>query len=367
MQTTRTFDYPDDGPVQIGAVARTEIESYLSTHGEDRYPESLIGRLRVLGVFGATIPRQYGGLEWAPGDVARLVYELARGWQPLAGLVGTHLRLCREVFRHGTAEQRSTWLPAMAAGDLIFARAYHESGVDDPDRLRSRSDCRGPLGTLNGHKDWVTNARHADRIVAIAREGGATLAVVVDPRRRGVAVGDELPRPGMRGVSLAGVTFSNYEFDPDRDVLGGRLHDVAGSVRAHDMTGYVSRALGSADAVVDCALRCVRDGIERRSAQAQGAIRLRVGELCVQVSAMRAVWLEAIGPAPSLSSDEAKVFCTSTLKEVIGTAAMLCGGAGYAGSDGTLGRHYRDALALQIVGAPNDALLGHIGERALTG
>ena len=367
MRTTRTFDDSDDRFVQVEAFARVEIERYLSQHDEDSYPVELVDRMRALGIFGATIPRQYGGLEWGRAEVARLTYELARGWQPLAGMVGTHLRLCRDVIGHGTEEQKRAWLPAMAAGELVFARAYHERGVDDPVSLRCRAECRGDAGTLNGHKSWVTNARHADRIAAIARDSGATVMVVVDPRRPGVAVGEELSRPGMRGVSLAEVTFSDCGFDPDGDVLGGRGHDVAESVRGHDMTGYVSRALGSADAVVDCALRCVRGGIGARSQQAQGAIRMRVGELTVRVSAMRAVWRDVTGPAPSLSTAEAKVFCTSALHDVIDTAAMLCGGAGYAGRDATLGRHHRDALALQIVGAPNDTLLWHVGDRALAG
>ena len=350
---------------RVREFARTEIGSYLAAHGEMGYPAGLVDRLRGLGVFGVTVSPEYGGLGWEAADVAQLIYELARGWQPLAGLVGTHLKLCRDVARHGTAPQQDALLPAMAAGGLICARAYHEKGNNGPELLQASIRYRGGVGVLNGHKNWVTNARHADRVIAIARDGQSVAAVIVDPRRPGVSIGEELPRPGMLGVSLAEVTFSGYEFDPDADVLGGRGHDIAESLRGHDMTGYVSRAVGSADAVHSWARGFVRTTIGGRPPDARGAIELRLGELSTLVSAMRVVWQGVTGPSPRISPDQAKVFCGTSLQEVIRAAVALCGGAGYAGHDSTLTRHYRDALALQIVGAPNDVLLSRIGVREL--
>jgi len=348
----------------IREFTRVDVANHLATRAEADYPEGLVARLRELGVFGANIPQEYGGLELGSADVASLSYDLARGWQSLASLVGTHLKLNREVLRSGTPHQKETLLPAMATGRHICARAYHEKGRNDPELLRTSVEYRGSIGVLNGHKDWVTNARHADRVFAIARGGDQTLAIIVDPQRPGVHIGDELPRPGMLGVSLAEITFVDYEFDPDRDVLGGRGHDVTDSIRAHDMSTYVTRALASADVVSAWAVQFVRDSAGRRP-DVQGAINLRVGELSIRVSAMRAVWHEIISSSGRISADEAKVFCSTTLHDVVRAAVVLCGGAGYAGSDSTLSRHYRDALALQVVGAPNDALLSRVGAQAL--
>jgi alkylation response protein AidB-like acyl-CoA dehydrogenase len=220
---------------------------------------------------------------------------------------------------------------------------------------------------LNGHKDWVTNGRDADRVLAIARADGVTVGVLVDPRRPGVTVGPELPRPGMLGVSLTGITFTDYEFDPDEDVLGGWGHDLTAVLLGHDVTSYAARSAGSADAVLDHAVRFVRAGLAGRAPEVRGAIRLRVGELATKAAVMRTVWHALLdpGPAPRMTSAEAKVYCTGTLQDVVREAAALCGGAGYA--DHTLGRHYRDALALLITGAPNDVLLSRIGERELAG
>lgn len=95
--------------------ARTEVGRYLAAHPEDRYPELLVRQLARLGAFAATVPAEHGGAGWSRGEVARLGYELGRAWQPLAGLVGTHLKLCRLVLAHGTPEQRRGWLAPMAA------------------------------------------------------------------------------------------------------------------------------------------------------------------------------------------------------------------------------------------------------------
>ncbi|MFK4066301.1 acyl-CoA dehydrogenase family protein [Streptomyces sp. NPDC029674] len=362
---------------RIAQFARQEIGPYLAAHPEDRYPLTLVRRLAQLGAFGAAVPTRYGGGGRSRRELAVIGYELGRGWQPLAGLVGTHLKLCRQLVEHGTARQRERWLGPMARGETVFARAYHEQGVGDPTGLRTRATPHGRSAVLNGRKSWVTNARHADRVLAIARSGDATVGVFVDPGRPGVTVGPELPRPGLLGVSLAEITFTDYEFDPEEDVLGGWEHDLTGSLLAHDVTSYTARAVGSADAVLEHAVRFVRAGLAHRPAEVQGAIRLRVGELATKVTAMRTVWralLEPLAPehevlpqAPytPITSPAAKVFCTSALQDVVRDAASLCGGAGYAAHDHTLGRHYRDALALPIVGAPNDVLLYRIGERAL--
>jgi alkylation response protein AidB-like acyl-CoA dehydrogenase len=211
----------------------------------------------------------------------------------------------------------------------------------------------------------VTNARHADRILALVRDGQATLGILVDPTADGVEIGPELPRPGVLGVSLAKVTFDGYAFNPERDVLGGPGYDLTDSLRAGDLRGYTARAVACADAVCDQAVRFAARTIGQRPPDAQGAIRLRVGDVRARTAAMRAIWTNLLGPAPAVGSDEAKVVCTTLLQEVVRACALLCGGAGYADPHNALGRHFRDALALPIVGSPNDVLLSRIGSTAL--
>src|SRR5688500_4217080 len=83
----------------------------------DEYPEALVAGLRDLGLFGATIPEEYGGLGLDTTTYARIVEEIAAGWMSLTGVVNTHL-ICATLIRlHGTEDQKRTWLPQMATGD----------------------------------------------------------------------------------------------------------------------------------------------------------------------------------------------------------------------------------------------------------
>lgn len=351
---------------QARSFAELDVPRYLTDRSEDEYPEPLVTRMREMGVFGANVPVQYGGLGCGERTTAQLIYFLARGWQSLASLAGTHLKLCGQMLRHGTDRQRSTWLPAMASGAAVFARAYHEQGRGDPGELETHVRDAAGRRTLHGRKDWVTNARHADRILALVRDGSTTLGVLVDPSADGVEIGPELPRPGMLGVSLSAVGFDGYVFDPEHEVLGGPGHDLTESLREGDLRGYTARAVACADAVLDCAVRFAARTVGQRSPQAQGAIRLRLGEVRARAAAMRAVRNDLDGPSPAVRPDEAKVVCTALLQEIVQACVQLCGGAGYADPDNALSRHYRDALALTIVGASNDVLLSRIGSAALS-
>ncbi|MFI6663169.1 acyl-CoA dehydrogenase family protein [Streptomyces sp. NPDC050523] len=344
---------------------RRYVAEYLARHRETDYPEELVARMRALGVFGATVPVGFGGSGLPSGEVLEIVYELARAWQPLAGMAGTHLKLCRDVERHGTTLQKQTLLPAMASGEMICARGYTEQGRTDPERLAATITLEEGRGILNGRKNWVTNALHADRILVVARRDEIAQCVIVDPARPGVEVGPDLPRPGMLGVSLAEVRLTGYEFDPERDLLGGPECDVTASLRGHDVTRYLTRAIGSADAVLAWLCAFVDSTLEQRLPEVRSVMAARVGQIAIQVAAMRAVWRDAISTAPGVTADEAKVFCTTVLHGVMSDAIGVCGGSGYAGEDATLTRHYRDAVALQVFGAPNDALLTHIGECTL--
>ncbi|MER5886761.1 acyl-CoA dehydrogenase family protein [Streptomyces sp. NPDC001941] len=355
---------PQNPRIRLSEVAAT-VQTYLDQHSATQYPHALVKELARQGVFGATVPLEYDGSACDPTQAAQLSYTLARSWQALAGLVGTHLKLCRQAAEHGTETQKAQWLPAMASGRTICARGYHEQAVADPRELRTRAELRGTEGALHGSKHWVTNARHADRILVIARTDRATVGVWVDPTRSGVLLGEDLPRAGMLGVSLAEVHLDDYRFDPEADTLGGWNHDLTDALQSYDVTSYATRAIAAVDAVHERVLTLVRAAHAGRSEAALGAITLRLGELAVTRAAMHAVWRDATTSRPATGSRHAKVFCTASLQQFLAVAVPLCGGAGFAGEDDIVARHYQDAIALSITGQPNDMLMSRLGEEDL--
>ncbi|MCX4515835.1 acyl-CoA/acyl-ACP dehydrogenase [Streptomyces sp. NBC_01619] len=351
--------------VRLSAEIDNVVRNHVREHGATRYPGELMVELAQREVFAATVPSEYRRRNIVP-QPEEISYTLARSWQALAGLVGTHLKLCRQVAEHGTSFQKEQWLPAMAAGDIICARGYQERGRNDPRRLKTRAERHGHTGLLTGEKHWVTNARDADRIVVIAVTDSATVGVWVDPSRPGVCIGKDLPRAGMHGVSLAEIYLDRYEFDPATETIGGWNHDLTAALRSYDVTSYATRAVAAADSVFEGVLAFTRNTLGGRSESATGGVTLRIGELAVLRQALRSAWHSCTSSQPSMDPRHAKVFCTSTLQRFLAAAVPLCGGTGFAGVDNTIARQYQDAIALTITGQPNDLLLQRLGEEELT-
>lgn len=327
---------------------------------EDTYPATLVDWLRTEELFGANIPEEFGGLGLPPAEISEVTRNVAKCCQPLAGLLGTHLRACLYLLRVGTTEQKAEWLPRMATGEVVFAHAYNELNRKDFGSFQVTVT----NGRLNGTKDWSTNARHADHMIVIARADQGLRAVILPTDRPGIEVGNDLPRPGMLGVSLTPVTFNNVEVDPARDFVGGPDIDVTQFILDNERgssLAFAARAVGAAEAVFDASVGHVSTTVLSRSAVASGAIALRVGELAAEVHALRSAWRTAVAGGDPDEAHLAKVFCTEALQRVVTRSVALVGGPAYAGTSEFWSRHYRDSLALLLIDTPNDVLLHRIG------
>ena len=240
----------------------------------------------------------------------------------------------------GTVEQKQTFLPRLASGALGVSHADHEQGNRTTSTFETVVRRDGTRLVLSGIKHWVTNAAHAELVVVIARgvddltKSGA-LAVLVDPSRRGVIVGDELPRPGIHGISLASVVFDGYEIAGDNEILGGLDADIDGFITRFEpgsSLGFAARAVGAGQAAVADLYAFLARRPSAGSADA--IIDYRVGEVAVRLSAMEAV-LErvglALGPPPSAADAHiVKVFCSEELQRLVADCMMIKGGAPYA-------------------------------------
>src|SRR5581483_10082399 len=128
----------------------------------DEYPQPLVDRMKELGLFGATIPVEYGGLGLAYGTYARIVEELCRGWMSLSGVLNTHLMFAFVLGMHGTAEQKARWLPAMARGEHRAALCLTEPHAgSDAQAIRTTAVRRGDAYVVDGSKMFITNAETA--------------------------------------------------------------------------------------------------------------------------------------------------------------------------------------------------------------
>ena len=348
------------------------VLTYLAVPGnEQRYPGELVDEMASHGFFGMNIASNHGGSELALPDSLAVTRILGSGWQSLAGLLGTHLRAALYFAQIGTPEQQQSYLPQMAAGDLVFGHAYHEAHEKDAGGFTTIYD--PDAGTLSGTKHWSTNAAHADRIIVIARtsQEPGLAAIVVDPSRDGVRIGPELDRVGMYGVSLCELSLDRYRVAP-ADVIGGPGGDVPGFMarfRRGSALAFAARAVGSAQALVAHA----HDEIVARSipAGSNEVVSNRFAELALRLSAIESSFEQAVSAPDGLtysgvSSLLAKVFCSRELQAVAQDALMLSGGGGYATEfPNHFARHYRDAAALQMIDTPNDIMVSRVGDELL--
>src|SRR5215467_16361652 len=158
IHTVRTFVDREVMPVA------TEMEH------RDEYPDGLVERLKELGLFGANIPEEYGGLDLDYVTYASIFEELGRGWLGLAGVVGTHSVLCDVLTRFGTEEQKTRYLPRLATGEIRGGLALSETDAGtDVQRLRTNAVRHGDHYVLNGEKMWVTNGRRATIFATLAK------------------------------------------------------------------------------------------------------------------------------------------------------------------------------------------------------
>nr|BFE81001.1 hypothetical protein GCM10020093_036020 [Planobispora longispora] len=148
-----------------------------------RYPTEIVERFRQLGLFGMTIPEEYGGLALDRVSFALVFEEIARGWMGVAGVLGSHSLAAWMIAQHGTEEQKKTYLPDLATGARRTGIALTEPGAGtDLQGIQTRAVRDGDHYVVNGTKTWITNARHADPMPVLVKTS------VTEPAHRGMSL-----------------------------------------------------------------------------------------------------------------------------------------------------------------------------------
>src|SRR6476659_715635 len=136
----------------------------------DEYPAQIVERMKELGLFGANVPEEFGGLALGYSTYAMVIEELARGWMSIVGPLGTHSVICDILFRFGTPEQQARYLPGLASGERRGGLALSEADAGtDVQRLTTTATRQGEGYLINGAKMWITNARHGNTFVLAAK------------------------------------------------------------------------------------------------------------------------------------------------------------------------------------------------------
>jgi alkylation response protein AidB-like acyl-CoA dehydrogenase len=335
----------------------------------DRYPHEIVATMRELGLFGLTVPTEYGGLGADMVSFALVFEEIAKGWMGVAGILGSHSLSCWLLARHGTDEQKRRFLPELATGARRTGIALTEPDAGtDLQGIRTTARRDGDHYVLNGRKTWITNARYADPLPVLCKTDPSA-----DPAHRGMSVllveagmpGFEvlrdLPKLGYKGTESCEVSFDDVRV-PAGNLLGGVEGRGMQQVLSGLETGRINvaaRALGIAQAAYDEALSYAgqREAFGQKIGDFQ-AVQLRIAEMAMQTQAARLMvyWAASradAGHRVDMEAGMAKTFASEAATANALSAMQVHGGYGYS-KEFTVERLYRDAPLMMIGEGTND-------------
>jgi alkylation response protein AidB-like acyl-CoA dehydrogenase len=335
----------------------------------NEFPFELVERMKQIGLFGANVPERYGGQDLSYTIYAMIFEEIALVWMGLAGIVGTHSVMCDIITHFGTEEQKQRYLPILARGDKRGGICLSEPDAGtDLQAIRTTATRRGDYYVINGSKMWVTNGRHGDTFILLAKTDPTAQpahrgmsAFIIEKGEPGLTVSRDIDKLGYKSVETCELLFEDFHV-PTQNLIGGREGEGFKQV----MTGLESerinvaaRGLGVARAAFEEAIRYSQ---QRRTFGKpiceHQAIQLKLADMATRIEAARLLVYAAAekkdrGERCDLEAGMAKLFATETAQECSLEAMRILGGNGYA-KDFPVERFYRDAPLLIIGGGTNE-------------
>ncbi|HJV04360.1 MAG TPA: acyl-CoA dehydrogenase family protein [Actinomycetota bacterium] len=334
----------------------------------DEFPEKVVEQLKEMGLFGLTVPEEFGGAGMDLMTYALVVAELSRGWMSLSGVLNTHFMGVYLLTRHGTDEQQQRWLPRMATGELRAALSMSEPEAgSDVQSIACRAMRDGDHYVVNGTKMWVTNGLRAGLVVLLCKtdpnadppyKGMSLLYVEKEPGARsfeGITIPPNIEKMGYRGVETTELVFEDHRI-PAENLLGGEegkgFHQVMDGIEV-GRVNVAGRAVGLATRAFEEAIAYAqeRKAFGKPIAQHQ-MIQEKLAEMGTKLEAARLMMLSAArkksgGERSDLEAGMAKFFCSEACHEIVTEALRVHGGYGYS-AEYPIERLYRDAPFLLI-------------------
>jgi len=375
---------PDEARSQIVSMVRDFVRRDVEPVAaqldkEDTVPLDLFDKMKDMGLFGITVPEEYGGMGLDYTTFAMIFEELSKGFMSISGAIGTHHVMTYVITHYGTEEQKQRLLPDLAAGRKRGGLALTEpSGGTDVANLQTTADKDGEEYVINGTKMFITNGRYGDTFLLLARTDKTVTpkhqgisAFIIEKGGEGFKVGRDLDKLGYRGLDTCELMFDNFRVGGD-NLVGGEEGKGFGQVMSGLETGRINvaaRAVGVAQAAFDASMRYVqqRETFGVPISQHQ-AIQLKLADMATKIKASRLLTYDAAakkdaGERVDLESGMAKLFASETCLEVAMEAMRIHGGYGFI-KDLPVERYYRDA-PLMIIGEGTNEILRLVIARQL--
>jgi len=343
------------------------------------FPRDIIKQLGVMGYMGICVPEQYGGAGLSPLASAIVVEELSYA-DAAVGVINSvqNSLVIDPLLGFGSEEQKQTWLPRMARGEVLNCFSLSEAGSgSDAGAMSCRAELKGDEWVINGTKMWVTNGAEADVILLFVRtEDGDhrnASCLIVPKDTPGVTVGKHEDKLGIRASSTVELIFDNAKV-PAANLVGERGRGLRIGLTAIDggRLGIAAQALGIAQAALD---RSIDYALERKQfgkpiGEFQ-AIQWKIADMATRIAASRALlykgcWLKGTGKHNVEVPAMAKVNAAETATFCANHAIQIFGGMGYC-RESEVERYLRDAKITEIYEGTSEMQRMTIAESLIKG
>jgi len=381
---TRTKDVVEDQQEFVDAI-ETWVEKELRPVArkydlEDEYPHDIVEQMKELGLFGATIGEEYGGLGLSAWTYAQIVIKVASVWMAPSGIFNSHLIAASAIERNGTEAQKRKYLPLMASGEMRGSLGLTEPNAgSDLQAIRTVAKLDGDHYVVNGSKTWITNSLHGHMTLLLvktdpdAKPRHKGMSMLIAEKGPGFNVDGKLKKMGYRAIDTCQLSFDDYRV-PKENLLGGvegkGFVQTAGGLELGRIN-VASRGAGIAEGSLKMALRYAQE----RSAFGKPiwehqAIQLKLADMATQVEGAKKLIESAArmydrgercdleAAMAKLAGSEAGVFCSQEAMRIFG---------GYSLSvEYEIERFYRDSM-LMVIGEGTNEILRQVIAKQLVG
>jgi alkylation response protein AidB-like acyl-CoA dehydrogenase len=365
-------DLPEEDALILDAITKwldRDVRPHvLRLDHADEYPAEMVAQMQELGLFGATIPVEYGGLGLSATTYARIVETIAAVWMSLTGIFNSHLIMAACVARQGTPAQKAYFLPKFATGEMRGGLALTEPDAGtDLQAIRTRAARDGNGYVINGTKTWISNGIHGTCFALLVKTDPEAeprhkgMSMFIARKGEGFRVSRKLEKLGYKGIDSAELIFEDYRISAD-DLLGGQegrgMQAALGGLELGRIN-IAARGCGLAQAALMDSVKYaqVRKTFGKPIAEHQ-AIQLKLGEMATRVQAARLLTYDAAraydrGQRCDMEAGMAKYFASEAAVENALEAMRIHGGYGYS-KEYHIERYFRDAPLMCIGEGTNE-------------
>ena len=335
---------------------------------DDIYPTEMVEQMRELGLFGATVDPEYGGLGLSATTYARVVQTVSEVWMSLSGIFNSHLIMAQIVQRHGTPEQKARYLPKFASGELRGGLALTEPDAGtDLQAIRTRAVKDGDRYFINGTKTWISNGIQGQCFALLVKTNPEAeprhkgMSMFIAEKGPGFTVSKKLEKMGYKGIDSAELIFEDYVLTTDHlvgGVEGKGMQNALGGLELGRIN-IAARSCGIAKRALDESVKYsqIRKTFGKPICEHQ-AVQLMLGEMATRAEAAIALTYNAAraydrGERVDMEAGMAKYFASEAAVANSLDAMRIHGGYGYS-KEYPIERLYRDAPLMCIGEGTNE-------------